>query len=105
MSTDERMHLTAIVVLAAALASTAAAATIMRQATTASYKLTLSVGPVEAMYTPAEVKAKHPTSGEVMLAGGSTSTGGMPMGGSMRDLSVHIHSRATGKVVTNAKPQ
>ena len=48
MSTDERMHLTAIVVLAAALASTAAAATIMRQATTASCKLTLSVGPVDS---------------------------------------------------------
>ena len=53
-------------ILAAAAAAAAAAATvgpITRHATTKAHALTLAVGPLEAMYTPAEVKAKHPTSG------------------------------------------
>jgi hypothetical protein len=91
-------------VLGAALliVSSAAGARITRTATTATYKLTLNVGPVETMYTQAEVKAKHPTSGEVMV--GSSMGGGMPMGAANRHLEVHVVSRATGKVVTNAEP-
>jgi len=84
------------------IVSTAAAAVIIRTATTATYRLTLHVGPVEAMYTQAEVKAKHPASGEVMV--GSTSMGGMSMGAANRHLEVHVAARATGKVVTNASP-
>jgi hypothetical protein len=96
---------TASVVAAAMLVAiaTASAATITRHATTKSYALTLTVGPLEAMYTPAEVKAKHPTSGEVMV-GGSMVGGGMSMGAGNRHLEVHIRSRATGKVAMGVVP-
>jgi hypothetical protein len=97
-------RLACAVVLAAVLTGSASAATIVRHATTATFAFTLHVGPTEAMYTPAEVKAKHPTTGEVMVSGGSMSMGGMGMGGMSRHLEVHIASRATGKVVTNVKP-
>ena len=76
----------------------ASAATITRHANTKTYALTLGVGPLEAMYTPAEVKAKHPTTGEVMV-GGSMAGTGMSMGVGNRHLEVHIRSRATGKVL------
>ena len=66
---------------------------------TASYSLTLSVGPKETMYTAAEVKAKHPTSGEVMLDDGM-SMGGMAMGAGNRHLEVQIKSRTTNKVLS-----
>jgi len=91
-----------VCVLGAALliVTSASAAVITRSAMTATYKLTLHVGPVEAMYTQAEVKAKHPASGEVMV-GNSMAMGGMSMGAASRHLEVHVASRATGKVVTN----
>ena len=59
---------------------------------THSYVFALDIGSVETMYTPAEVKAKHPTSGEVMLSGSMTSgMAGMTMSPSgMRHLEVHI---------------
>src|SRR5262249_56028154 len=88
---------------ATVLAAPALGDVITRTATTPTYKLTLSVGPVEKMYTPAEVKAKHPTDGEVMV-GDSMSMGGMSMGDANRHLEVHVAARTTGKVVTNAKP-
>ncbi len=66
---------------------------------TASYQLTLSVGPKETMYTAAEVKAKHPTSGEVMVDDGM-STGGMSMGAGNRHLEVQIKSRKTNRVLS-----
>jgi hypothetical protein len=88
---------------APALSGAAAASTISKQATTASYKLTLRVGLMEAMYTPAQVKAKHPTSGEVMVGGGMTA-GSMMNGAVERHLEVHIHSLKSGAVVTNVMP-
>ena len=66
---------------------------------TTTYKLTLSVGPKEAMYTAAEVKAKHLTSGEVMIDDGM-SMDGMSMGAGNRHLELLIKSRATGKVLS-----
>lgn len=56
------------------------------------------------MYTPAQVKTKHPASGEVMLAGKMVGgMAGMEMGGgSRRHLAEHICSG--GKVVTGAHP-
>lgn len=92
-----------VAVAALLLAAPAWGATITRHATTATFRLTLAVGPAETMYTPAEVKAKHPKTGEVMV-GGSTSMGSMPMGGVNHHLEVRIVRRATGRVVTNAKP-
>jgi hypothetical protein len=56
----------------------------------------------EQMWTPAQVKAKHPRTGEVMLMG--SMGGGMSMGGTQRHVEVHITSRATGKVIANAHP-
>ena len=41
------------------------------------------------MYTAAEVKAKHPTSGEVMLDDGM-SIGGMSMGAGNRHLELQV---------------
>jgi hypothetical protein len=58
------------------------------------------------MYTPAQVRAKHPSSGEVMVGGGMMSSS-MPssMGGAVeRHLELHVHSRATGAVVTGVMP-
>lgn len=85
------------------LAAPASAALITRHATTASYKLTLSVGSVEKMYTADELKMKHPTSGEVMV-GHAMTMEGMSMDAPNRHLEVHVVSRATGKVVTNLRP-
>jgi hypothetical protein len=90
------------------VAAPASAAVITRHATTASFKLTLAVGAAEKMYTAAEVKLKHPTSGEVMV-GSMTNDHAMTMedmsmSGANRHLEVSVASRATGKVVTNVRP-
>jgi len=85
------------------VAAPASAALITRHATTATYKLTLSVGPVEKMYTADEVQMKHVTDGEVMV-GHAMTMEGMSMGGANRHLEVHVASRATGKIVTNVRP-
>jgi hypothetical protein len=69
------------------------------------YVFALSIGPVETMYTAAQVKAKHPTSGELMISGKMVDgMAGMAMGtGSQRHLEVHICTTA-GKVVAGAHP-
>ena len=69
------------------------------------YVFALSIGPTEAMYTPAEVKSKHPKSGEVMLAGKMVGgMAGMDMTtGPQRHLEVHI-CKTGGQVVTGAHP-
>lgn len=72
---------------------------------THAYVFALDLGPVETMYTPAEVKAKHPTSGEVMLSG--SMTGGMAgmttSASGQRHLEVHICTSA-GAVYTKGHP-
>jgi hypothetical protein len=73
---------------------------------TKSYVFALSIGPVETMYTAAEVKAKHPKSGEEMLSGQMAAgmTGmTMPTTG-QKHLEVHICTPA-GAVVTGAHPK
>src|SRR5579871_4672669 len=67
---------------------------------TKSYVFALSIGPVETMYTPAQVRAKHPKSGEVMLSG---TMAAMHMSSSERHLEVHICTSG-GAVVTGAHP-
>jgi hypothetical protein len=94
-------YVSGVALLLVAPAAGATSTHILR--TTATYKLTLDVGPVETMYTQAELKAKHPTRGEVMV-GGSMAMGDMSMSGANRHLEVHVASRSTGKVVTNAQP-
>jgi len=95
----------AIAIAALGAAAAAMAATISEQATTGSYALTLNVGAMEAMYTPAQVKAKHPISGEVMLGGAMMAGSMAAMKGAVeRHLEVHIHLRKTGAVVTGVTP-
>ncbi len=96
------------VTVAVVLASTAAASTRMAPSTqtktTKSYVYKLSLGMSEQMWTAAQVKVKHPTTGEVMLMGSMMSGGSMGMGGSTRHLEVHIMSRSTGKTIMSAHP-
>ena len=69
---------------------------------TKSYVFTASLEAFQQMYTPAQVKAKHPKSGEVMVSG---QMGGMHMSmSSQRHLEIHICARTTGKAVTGAHP-
>jgi len=69
------------------------------------YVFALAIGPVETMYTPAQVKARHPSTGEVMLSGRMVGgMAGMDMSsGAERHLGVHICT-AGGKVVRGAHP-
>jgi hypothetical protein len=90
-----------------AVAASAAAAAIQmspapQTVTTKSYVFKLTLGMSEQMWTQAQVRTKHPKTGEVMLMG--SMSGGMSMGGSARHLEVHIVSRATSKVVAGAHP-
>ena len=82
-----------------------------RESQTRRYRLDLQIGPTETMYTPAEAKAKHPTSGEIMLSGrmaggmpdmGHTMAGIMPMS-DVRHVELHVYDRATGKPVSDAR--
>jgi hypothetical protein len=88
---------------AALVASGATAATSPQTKSTKSYVFKLSLGMAEQMWTPAQVRAQHPKTGEVMLTG-SMMAGAMSMGRSQRHLEVHITSRATDKVVMGAHP-
>jgi len=75
------------------------------------YRLVMQVGPTETMYTAAEVKAKHPDSGEIMVSG--KMAGGMPgmdhTGPGMkpmvdfRHVELHIFALGTGKPVADAR--
>jgi hypothetical protein len=72
---------------------------------TGPYVFALTIGPEETMYTPAQVKSKHPKTGEVMLAGEMVGgMAGMDMStGPQRHLEVHICT-TSGRVVTGAHP-
>ncbi|MGH9123876.1 MAG: hypothetical protein ACRDZ8_04000 [Acidimicrobiales bacterium] len=105
---------------------------ITASATTQSYVMRLDIGPVEAMYTPAQVASQHPTDGEVMISGtmspvgdsgatsgaaGSSTTDDMSgmagmsgMSGSegtntsAHHLEAHICSKASGGPIQGANP-
>jgi hypothetical protein len=100
-----RFVILGVAVVALASANVALAG-VTRHATTASYTLTLDVGPTQAMYTAAQVKAKHVTTGEVML-GEAMMSGSMSAmkGETERHLELHVHSRKTGLVVTKVMPK
>jgi hypothetical protein len=87
---------------AAPAASSCSSGTVVK---TASYVFALSIGPVETMYTPAQVRAQHPRSGEVMLKGQLTAgMAGMTMPTTgQKHLEVHICTRG-GAVVKGASP-
>jgi hypothetical protein len=90
---------------------------------TTHYRVVLQIGATEVMYTASEAKAKHPTSGEIMIGGrmvdgvtGMDQDAGMAAGMGMepskpapaktspdlRHLELHVYSRATGKMVPEA---
>lgn len=90
---------------------------------TTHYRMVLQIGATEVMYTASEAKAKHPTSGEIMIGGrmadgmtGINQDADMPAGMGMeaakpaptktspdlRHLELHVYSRATGKMVPEA---
>jgi hypothetical protein len=105
MRAQHSLWLIPLTLLALATVSWAAEMDAMKQeAETKNYRLQLQIGPKEEMFSRAEVAAKHPTSGEVMVRGRMA---GMSMGQGMamdvRHLEVHVVSRATDQVVTNAR--
>lgn len=68
------------------------------------YKLMLQIGPLEKMYTEAQVKKLHPMSGEVMVSG-TMAMSGMGMNGMKgaavnHHLELHVYNRTTGKTLT-----
>jgi len=77
--------------------------------TTSAHVFLLHLSPRESMLmlTPAEAKAKHITTGELMVGGKmsmETSSGTMSGGMTTRHLEIHICRRASGTVVTDARP-
>lgn len=77
--------------------------------TTSAHVFLLHLGPRESMLTlsPAEAKAKHITTGELMVGGTmsmGTSSGTMSGDMTTRHLEVHICRRESGAVVTQARP-
>jgi hypothetical protein len=72
------------------------------QATTAHHLFAVDVGPMEPMYSQSEAKAKHPSSGEIMLGGAMSNVPGPPA--PVRHLEVHICSKDGSQVVQNANP-
>ncbi len=71
------------------------------QAVAGPYDLTLTLGPAEAMLTPAQARHAHARSGEVMLDGMAPDA--MPMGGVQHHLELRVVDRAMGMAVTNAR--
>jgi hypothetical protein len=76
----------------------------VKQIDTASYRMILSVGAPEDMYTQVQVNAKGITAGELMLAGRMNSSMDMGMGGGLKQhVEVSICNLSTGKVMRGAK--
>jgi len=93
----------------ATLTRTGAAATgptITRQTVAGPYRVVLSIGPIEKMYTQAEYRAQHPTHGELILSGagmmGNIHGSGMSMF-APHHLEVHVYNVRGGAVVTDAR--
>ncbi len=109
-----RVRLSLAVVLAAAFAAAFANGALAMGGScsagqvvkTGSYVFALRIGPTEQMYTAAQVKAKHPKTGEEMLSGkmAMNAMSRMNMGsGNPRHLEVHI-CNTHGAVVMGAHP-
>jgi hypothetical protein len=82
--------------------------------TTQNYNLLLAVAPPQQMFTPDQVRTEHPTNGEVMFSGTMVMPGSMPgmsgMSGSSsaqdgwHHVEVHIYSKGSNDVITDAHP-
>lgn len=73
--------------------------------TAAAYRMTLMIGSREAMYTLAQARRTHPTTGEIMLRGAMMGGMNMGMGTGMdmpnRHLEVHVLDRGTMRPASN----
>jgi hypothetical protein len=104
------VHRAAVVCVFLVCAAAATAKTspqVQQTAKTKTYALTLTVGPSEAMYTAAQVQAKHLKEGEVTVGSSMSMGGGHAMsmeGGMTRHLEVHVRLRSNRKVVTDVVP-
>jgi hypothetical protein len=88
--------------LAALPAFAAGATPIKAEAQTADYRLDLRIGPMEQMYSAADVAAKHLTEGEVMAGGMMSMIGASVNKADIRHLEIHVYALDGGKVVTDA---
>jgi hypothetical protein len=86
---------------------------ITQLASTSSYNLSLEVGPLQPMYTPAEVAAQHPKAGEIMFSGQMTMPPGMENMQSMAGMSpppdwhhleVHVFDKRSGDAIQGLSP-
>lgn len=69
------------------------------------YRFALRFGAAERMYTLAEVRKLHPTSGEVMVGGAMMAMPGMGMNRNTRHLEVQICKGASRSVLMDAMPR
>ena len=89
-------------VLASLPVFAAATTPIKAETQTADYRLDLQIGPMEKMYSAADVAAKHLTQGEVMSGGKMTMIAASVNKADIRHLEIHVHALDGGKVVTDA---
>jgi len=79
---------------------------ITQHAIAGSYRVVMSIGPIEKMYTQAEYRKQHPTHGELILSGagmmGNMHGAGMSMF-APHHLEIHVYNAHSGNVVTNAR--
>lgn len=81
----------------------AAGETAEQKASTASYNLTLDIGPAEMMLTSDQAKAQKATSGEVMAAMPGMGAGtAMAMAPGNRHIVLHVYQKVGGAPVKNA---
>ena len=85
---------------------------ITRLGSTGLYNLSLEVGPLQPMYTPAQVSTQHPKAGEVMFSGQMVMPPGMANMESMAGMSapgwyhleVHYYDKTSGYPVKGLDP-
>jgi hypothetical protein len=93
------------------------AGTVFRLASTTTYNLVAEIGPIQPMFTPAQVAAQHPKTGEEMFSGSMVMPPGMDPSqmdmGNMpgmnippewHHLEVHIFDKKTGNVIKTLTP-
>ncbi len=80
--------------------------TVTQRAVTGPYRVVMSIGPLENMYTMAEYRKKRPRHGELILSGagmmGRMHNASMGMF-APHHLEAHIYNARDGKVVTTAR--